>query len=246
METIKLNIEDYNKLYKSGLYLNQIKPLNNQTYTVFSKNNPKVKIVNRKEVYKSPYSFWKIKNFINENEFFYMIPVETIRETTVGYIIRGVFTSDYCTISRVFTDPKNQVRLMYGFDKRFSKYDEGSKCYPIIVCEGCKDCISLKKIYPYVVANNTSSMGLNAYILRNISDKFLLAYDNDSAGEEGTKKDKKVLRNLGAFVDNIKLPEGVKDCTDYIYTKNGYFRDKNFLDLKKQIVKKVKSLYNLN
>lgn len=238
-----LNIEDYIRLYKTGVTLDKVKPLQNQTYVVFLQSNHKVRLVNRKEVYASPLSFNKIKHFINNNEFFYMIPIETVKETIVGFILRGVFTSDYSTISRVFQDPANQVRLMYGFDKKFKKYDDSKNCYPIIICEGCKDCISLKKIYPYVLANNTSSMGLNAYILRNISDKFLLAYDNDAAGKDGMKKDKELLRSIGAFVDNIKLPEGVKDCTDLIYSERGFFKKDGFLWLKKQVVKKAKRLY---
>lgn len=241
----QLNIENYERLYESGVTPDKIKPLNNQTFTVFAKNPVKVKIVNRNEVYKNPSAFQKIKTFVNSNEFFYMIPVETVKETTVGYILRGIFSKDYTTVSRTFSDPDYQVRLMYGFDKRFKKYEEGSKCYPIIVCEGCKDCITLRKIYPYVLSNNTSSMGLNTYVLRNISDKFLLAYDNDRAGFDGMEKDKTLLRSLGAFVDTLKLPDGVKDCTDFVYTKQGKFREKNFSELKRVIKKKIKSLYQI-
>ena len=132
---------------------------------------------------------------------------------------------------------------MFGFDKAFLKYDKDykrkNKCYPIIVCEGSKDCLMLKKYYPYVVANNTSSMGINAHVLRNISDSFLLAYDNDKAGQEGIKKDKKVLRNMGAYVDSIKLHDGFKDCADYLD-----FPEK-FEELKAQIKRKLKGLYEI-
>ena len=244
-QSIRLDIKDYIKLYESGFTLDKIKPLRNQTYAVFSRNTDKVRIVSRKEVYKNPLAFQKIKHFVNNNEYFYMVPIETINETIVGFIIRGVLTGDYTTISRVFNDPAHQIRLLYGFDKRFKQYEEGKKCYPIIVCEGCKDCLTLKKIYPYVLANNTSSMGVNAHVLRNITDKFLLAYDNDSAGQEGIKKDKEVLRNVGAFVDSIKLPEGIKDCTDYIYTKYGEFVRSNYDSLKEQVTRKLRQLYNI-
>ena len=38
----------------------------------------------------------------------------------------------------------------------------------------------MKQFYPYTVSINTSSMGLNAYVLINLSNKFVLAYDNDT------------------------------------------------------------------
>jgi DNA primase len=172
-----------------------------------------------------------------------MIPVTTVKGTIVGFIVRGVLTSDYNTVSRTFSSYEAKVPLMFGFDKKFLNYDEqaerGSKCYPIIVCEGSKDCIMLKKIYPYVLANNTSSMGLNAQILRNISDSFLLAYDNDEAGKEGIEKDKKILRGLGAYVESVKLHDGFKDCADYL----GHSEE--FAELKAQIKRKLKSLYEI-
>ena len=104
---------------------------------------------------------------------------------------------------------------MFGFDSSFKKFDESEKPYPIIVCEGCKDCLMLKRFYPFVVANNTSSMGMNLTVLRNISNRFLLAYDNDEAGREGMLKDRKALRKLGAYVDILELDKEFKDCADY-------------------------------
>ena len=182
----------------------------------------------------------KLTDFINDNPFFYMIPIKTIKETIVGFIVRGVTRSDYNTVSREFKDFEKQVPLMYGFDKAFGKLDSYSKSYPIVVCEGCKDCLMLKRFYPYVLANNTSSMGLNATILRNISDKFILAYDNDKAGQEGIERDKKILVETGAFVQVLKLDEGFKDCADYM-------KDHEKLkSLSKQLKIKLKRLNELS
>ena len=213
---IKVNIEDYMLLYERGLRLNQIKPLKNQTYRIFKASGLDIRVVHRKEAYKNPMAFGKIKYFIKENEYFYMIPVTTIKGTIVGFILRGVLKSNYSTVSREFSDSKKRVPLMFGFDKSFLDFDKSDECYPIVVCEGSKDCIFLKQFYPYVVAINTSSMGLNAQVLINMSNKFVLAYDNDKAGQEGIERDKKVLRNLGAQVVSLELDKDVKDCSDYI------------------------------
>ena len=215
VERGKVNIEDYIALYERGLRLNQIKPLKNQTYRIFKASGLDIRVVHRSKVYNNPLAYQKIKYFIQANEYFYMIPVTTIKETIVGFILRGVLSSDYSTVSREFKDNIKKVPLMFGFDKRFLKFEEHSVCYPIVICEGSKDCIFLKQFYPYVLAVNTSSLGLNAQVLINLTNKFVLAYDNDKAGQEGIERDKKVLRNLGAQVASLDLSKCVKDCADY-------------------------------
>ena len=224
MTVERVHIENYIDLYENGLKLDQIKPLKNQTYKIFRASKTDIRIVHRSEVYKNPLAFQKIKHFTLYNEYFYMIPVTTIQETIVGFILRGVTRSDYSTISREFNDSENRVPLMFGFNKSFEKFEEKKVCYPIVVCEGSKDCLFLKRMYPYTVSINTSSMGLNAQVLINLSNKFILAYDNDEAGQEGIEKDKKVLRSLGAQVVSLELDKTkdakgnfiFKDCSDYL------------------------------
>ena len=166
-----------------------------------------------------------------------MIPIMTIKETIVGFILRGVLDKEYTTISRDFNEVKNKVPLMFGFNKDFLRLDKNSKSYPLIICEGCKDCMVLQKYYPFVLSNNTSSMGLNAEVLSNISNKFLLAYDNDEAGIKGMEKDKKILRNKGFFVDTLNIKDGFKDCADCADNPEV------MLDLIKQMRRKLSHLY---
>lgn len=221
---IRVNIEDYLSLFEQSLKIDQIKPLKNQTYKIFKSSGLDIRIAQRKQIYGNIQAFEKIKHFVKDNEYFYMIPVTTINETIVGFILRGVLDSSYSTVSREFDNPKNRVPLMFGFNKRFKHFEEHDSCYPIVICEGSKDCIFLRQFYPYVLAINTSSMGLNAQILINLSNKFVLAYDNDSAGQEGINRDKKILRELGAQVVSLELDKSqdeygkflIKDCSDYI------------------------------
>lgn len=242
----QVNIQDYIDLYNKSIPIEKVKPLKGQTFKIFRFSHAGVRIANRNLTYENPQAYQKLKYFILKNEYFYMVPMTTVIGTIVGFIIRGVFTSDYSTITKAFDSFKSQVPIMYGFDKKFADYDKGTKCYPIIVCEGCKDALTLKRIYPYVLANNTSSMGTNAHVLRNISDKFFLAYDNDSAGKEGMDKDKGILRAMGAYVDSLVLPEGVKDCTDYIIDPvTGKASKENFEKLKQQLKRKLNKLYKI-
>ena len=212
----KVNIQDYIDLYNKGYKIGDIKPIEDQTYKVFLNSKMDIRVIDRQLLYQNPLAFQRIGYFVAKNEFFYMVPIYTIEETIVGFILRGVFRKEYSSVSRDFIDDKSKVPLMFGFNKHFAKLDSYSKCYPIVVCEGCKDCMVLKKYYPYVLANNTSSMGINAEILSNVSNKFLLAYDNDEAGRNGMKNDKRVLRNKGLIVDSLDIKDGFKDCADHI------------------------------
>ena len=238
-----VNIDDYIKLYNEGVSLDKIKPLSNQTYKLFKQSGEDIRIVHRSQTYANAAAFSKINHFMLSNDYFYMIPVTTVKGTIVGFIVRGVLRKDYGTVSRTFSSYEKQVPLMYGFNKKFQEYEKEvekrGKCLPIIVCEGSKDCLMLKQFYPYVLANNTSSMGINAQVLRNISNKFLLAYDNDSSGQEGIKRDKKTLRNLGAYVESLTLHDGFKDCADY------FGHPDKFEELKIQIKEKLRKLYKI-
>ena len=220
----RVNIDDYIRLYENGLKLSQIKPLKNQTYKIFKASGIDIRVVKRDKAYENTEAFQKIKHFTVDNEYFYMIPVTTVKETIVGFILRGVLKSDYSTVSREFSDSGKRVPLMFGFNKKFENFDNYETCPPIVICEGSKDCIFLKQFYPYTIAINTSSMGLNAQVLINLSNKFVLAYDNDKAGQEGIKRDKRTLRSLGAQVTSLELDSSkdesgkplFKDCSDYL------------------------------
>ena len=240
----KIDIEAYIRIYEQGIPVSRIKPLKNQTYKVFllsSKAN--VRVANRTMLYRNPTAFDKIKHFVQTNEYFYMVPIMTIRGSIAGFIIRGIFNSDYVTLSREFSSYETKVPLMYGFHS-FKSFDLKDKAFPVVVCEGCKDCLTIKQFYPYVLANNTSSMGINAYILRNISNKFLLAYDNDNAGKEGMERDRATLESMGAQVDTVAIsnPE-LKDCTDCFLNKDGSENTVEFKKLKKQVLRKLDWLY---
>ena len=226
--TERVDIQDYIELYNNGLKLSQIKPLKNQTYKIFKASGIDIRIVKRDKTYENVEAFQKIKHFTVNNEYFYMIPVTTVKETIVGFILRGVLQSDYATVSREFSDNGKRVPLMFGFNKKFESFDNYKTCPPIVICEGSKDCIFLKQFYPYTVAINTSSMGLNAQVLINLSNKFVLAYDNDKAGQDGIDRDKRTLRSLGAQVVSLELDKSrdennkflIKDCSDYIKYPN--------------------------
>ena len=113
---------------------------------------------------------------------------------------------------------------------------------PIVVCEGVKDAIVLKKFYPYVLSNNTSALRLNANVIANITDKVILAYDNDETGHREAPKDKKKLAKLGCSVDLLKYDNwkenGLKDAAEHIN------HPKELKQLREQLKLRVKGLIN--
>lgn len=234
----------YLSLYNKGVKLSDFKPINNQTYKVLSMSSVDIRVINRKENYNVLVSSLikdDIKIFLKQcGDYFYMIPIQTPKGTIVGFILRSVYGRKYHTYSREFKNFKNKIPLMFGFYKDFKNWDKLKKSYPIVVCEGLKDCIMLKKIYPFVLANNTSSLGTNMHVLRNLTNKFILVYDNDETGITNNKLDKQKLQNLGCFVDIVKYDDvqGIKDISDCI-------KDVRLLkNFKARFINQIKNLIN--
>ena len=237
-------LSTYINLYNIGLPLREFKPVNNQTYKVLSMSNIDIRVISRKDNYSilvSPSIADDIKVFLrHSSDYFYMIPIQTPKGTIVGFIFRSVFGRRYHTYYRKFKSLENKSPFMFGFYKDFSKWDRLSKTYPIVICEGLKDCILLKKIYPFVLSNNGASLGTNIYTLRNLTNKFILVYDNDKTGAINNEADKSKLQKLGCFVDIMKYDEvlGVKDLSDCIKDMSLLKRFKN------RLISKINYLIN--
>lgn len=244
----EVDISKYIELYNLGTPIRKMKPITNQTYKVLSLSNSDIRIIDRDKFYQKLFLLKKIEHFIKDtkehsNRFFYMIPLQTPSGTIVGFILRSVFSKNYASVYRA-SNYSSKVPYMYGFYKDFEKIDSHKSCVPIVICEGLKDCILMKKIYPYVLSNNTSSLGLNANVLRNISNKFLLVYDNDETGIPSTKSDKTLLRSMGCFVDSIQIEDDIVSGTRYKDVSDLLDNPTKFNDFKKTLVKKITYLKN--
>lgn len=229
--------ENYIELYNTGVSIKDINPVDNQTYKVLMQTNVDVRIIDRDKHLKDIYALTTLKHFTKDSEeysnrFFYAIPVQTVKGTIVGFIFRSVFGKNYATVNRPFKDKDKKVPIMFGFYKDFEEFDK-YKTMPIIVCEGLKDCITLKKIYPFVLANNTSSMGINLRVLSNITNKFILVYDNDEAGTDGMRKDMFSTQQLKYDIVKVTPKSCYKDCADCYENKRDF---KEFADRIKETV----------
>ena len=135
------------------------------------------------------YDFWKA------NKYFWIIPMEIEPNQVYGFTVRG-YEKEY----NVFRLTSNMPVLFGLYD--FTDFKFGSD--PIILTEGIKDALVLKTIYPYTIALNTSGLTVNSLnFLKVLTNRFILVYDNDKAGQEATERDKEALREIGLRVVDI-------------------------------------------
>ena len=152
MEQKKLNFNDYIELHESRRSIHELNPLDNETYKIFSSSNIDVRIVDRDKSYKVLVKTDKLKHFTTDrnglsNRYFYSIPIQAPSGDYVGFIYRTLFTHDYASIYKPFENKTKKVPYMFGFFKDFQNYDRHTTCMPIVVCEGIKDAMVLKKFY---------------------------------------------------------------------------------------------------
>lgn len=128
--------------------------------------------------------------FIHDNPYFWMIPLKTPTKEIYGFILKSYTQKAY---RNIFC--QEHISCFFGFQNfKDFKYN-----YPIILCEGTKDQIVLQRLYPYTLACLTS--GLNGFddisIIRQLTDKVILCYDNDDAGKKSALRDKEKLIKTG-------------------------------------------------
>ena len=89
---------------------------------------------------------------------------------------------------------------LYGYDLIDPNFQYGM---PLVLVEGIYDCDVLRQIYPNVVATLTSMVTVHmAEVLKLMTDRFIVAYDSDNAGNKGFEQ---ALRRLGNVEgDNVK------------------------------------------
>ena len=80
----------------------------------------------------------------------------------------------------------------------------------------------------------------NLQVLSNLTNKFILIYDNDEAGHEGTSADIAKVQKMKYDVIEIKVGHGYKDITDCAENKE-YFEH-----FKSQLLKSISLLENKN
>lgn len=95
---------------------------------------------------------------------------------------------------------------LYGFDMINPDFKYGDY---LILTEGIYDADSLRRIFPNVVAMLTSNITImQAAILKTMTDKFIIAFDADNAGESGFET---ALKRLGTDIKKLRIFGSDKD-----------------------------------
>lgn len=114
------------------------------------------------------------------------------------------------------TEIFDKSKTVYALNLLKKKRRTGPLPY-VIMCEGYMDVIALHKAgFDTAVASmGTSLTYQQAKQLKNYSDKVIISYDGDSAGQKATMRGLDILRESGLTVKVAKMPEG-KDPDEVI------------------------------
>ena len=148
----------------------------------------------------------------------FMIPIRDVRDRVIAFGGRVLDDSK----PKYINSPENIVyskgRNLFGLNvAKKSPMDR------IIIVEGYMDAISL---YQRGITNVVASLGTalteaQGRLLRRYSNKIIIGYDSDGAGQAATMRGLEILQNLGYDVRILQLDDpDVKDPDEYVI-KNG-------------------------
>ena len=151
-----------------------------------------------------------------------MFPIMDTRERVIAFGGRVLDDSK----PKYVNSPENAVysksRNLYALNvaKRYSPKE-------IIIVEGYMDAISLHQrgIHNVVASLGTALTEMQGRLLRRTSEKVIIGYDADGAGQTATLRGLEILQNLGTDIRILQLDREAKDPDEYV-TKYGpdFFR----------------------
>ena len=101
---------------------------------------------------------------------------------------------------------------------------------PILITEGNIDSDVGKSIYPYCIATMTNSLSTNQLqLLSGLTNKVILAFDNDEAGEKGYRNVSNKLKSFQISVKKFRHSSNLKDFGDLIDLKMKDEEEYNFI-----------------
>lgn len=146
-----------------------------------------------------------VKNFINDNGVFLVI-LNELSGKPISAVMRSLENKDFVDFS-IYNCP-------YGLDLIRDDFKYGDY---LIITEGLYDADSFRTIYTDIVGVMTSTVSvMYAEILNTVTDRFILAFDSDNAGQRGfVKAQERLLRlNPLAQVSKLFIYSGDKDLGD--------------------------------
>lgn len=141
-----------------------------------------------------------------------MFPISDVRNRVIAFGGRVLDNSLPKYINSPDTIVYNKGRNLYGLNVA-----KNAKLDKIIMVEGYMDCVSLhQRGIPNVVASlGTALTESQGRLLRKYSEKVVISYDSDGAGQAATLRGLEILKNIGCDVRILQM-EGAKDPDEYV------------------------------
>jgi len=143
-----------------------------------------------------------------------IIPIADIRGQVVGFGGRVLDDSKPKYLNTPETILFNKRRLLFGLDRAHRAIQDAD--YAIIV-EGYMDAISVfdAGVHNVVASLGTAFTAEHAKLLLRYTSNLVFCYDSDEAGQKATMRALTIVRNTGANVRVIVVPDG-KDPDEFI------------------------------
>ncbi|MBO5413065.1 MAG: DNA primase [Clostridia bacterium] len=177
-----------------------------------------------------------------------IFPILDVRNRVIAFGGRVLDNSLPKYINSPDTVVYNKGRNLYGLNVA-----KNSKLDKIIMVEGYMDCVSLhQRGIPNAVASLGTALTENqGRLLRKYSEKVVISYDSDGAGQAATLRGLEILKNIGCDVRILQM-EGAKDPDEYVIKYgNGRFNllvenAISLVEFKVKVLKKNLNLENAN
>lgn len=143
-----------------------------------------------------------------------MFPIADSRGRVVGFGGRVMDDSQPKYLNSPETTIFNKRQILFGFDKAYKHIRDTGQA---IVVEGYMDAITAHSagIQNVVASLGTAFTTEQARLLLRYAEEILFAYDSDAAGQNATLRALETVRNLGASIKVVTIPDG-KDPDDFI------------------------------
>ena len=204
-------------LYNKSANINDLVEINSEEYKAFRTcTGLPIKLVDVKKLMYSLPVYPPFFKFYSENDYIWLIPChipanEEGKYRICGFVLRSYFGNTEKKYMNFHVE--NCFPNIYGLHD----FRDFEKDTPIVVTEGVKDALLLKKYYKYTISSLTNSLNINIIrMLRCFTNKFVIAYDFDARGKTGTTKLKKVLSREDCQVTSIiSFYSGMKDWGEF-------------------------------
>ena len=177
-----------------------------------------------------------------------MFPIQDIRNRYIAFGGRVLDNS----LPKYINSPEG-ITYSKGRNLYAMNIAKNANMGKIIMVEGYMDAVSLhQRGIPNVVASlGTALTEGQARLLRKYTDKVVISYDSDGAGQAATLRGLEILKNVGCDVRILQM-EGAKDPDEYVIKYgNGRFNllvqnAISLIEFKVKVLKKNLDLNNIN